>query len=221
MTGFVSHLRSRPVSGVHCAATAIIDAISLHNLQRLFIFLNFLILLQQIRLPAPINNQGCSKCLTVGARKIAKHTLHDERAMDLKTTIWKKIKTIEELQSACTTTLVQHMGIEFTAIGDDFIEARMPVDERTMQPMGLLHGGASAALAETLGGAGAYLCVEEGTTCVGLEINANHVRPAQRGWVIGRATQLHQGRTTQVWNILIRDEQEHLICVSRLTVAVR
>jgi 1,4-dihydroxy-2-naphthoyl-CoA hydrolase len=141
--------------------------------------------------------------------------------MDLKTTLWKKIQTVEELQSACTTTLVQHMGIEFTAIGDDFIEARMPVDERTMQPMGLLHGGASAALAETLGGAGAYLCVEEGTTCVGLEINANHVRPAHRGWVIGRATQLHQGRTTQVWNILIRDEQEHLICVSRLTVAVR
>ena len=135
--------------------------------------------------------------------------------------MWIKLRTIEELQADCTSTLVQNMGIEFTAIGADFIEARMPVDERTMQPMGFLHGGASAALAETLGGAGAYLCVEEGTTCVGLEINANHVRPAQRGWVFGRATQLHQGRTTQVWNILIRDEQEHLICVSRLTVAVR
>lgn len=136
-------------------------------------------------------------------------------------TLWKKIRTLEEVQAACTATLVHNLGIEFTAIGDDFIEARMPVDERTMQPMGLLHGGASAALAETLGGAGAYLCVEEGMTCVGLEINANHVRPAPRGWVVGRATLLHLGRTTQVWNIMIRDEQEHLICVSRLTVCCR
>lgn len=135
--------------------------------------------------------------------------------------MWKKPRTVEELQAACTSTLVQQLGIEFTAIGADFVEARMPVDERTMQPMGLLHGGASAALAETLGGAGAYLCVEEGTICVGLEINANHIRPAHRGWVIGRATCLHQGRTTQVWNIMIHDEQENLVCISRLTVAVR
>jgi uncharacterized protein (TIGR00369 family) len=90
-----------------------------------------------------------------------------------------------------------------------------------MQPMGLLHGGASAALAETLGGAGAYLSVEEGTVCVGLEINANHVRPAGRGWVTGRAEPLHRGRTTQVWNITIRDEAKNLVCISRLTVAVR
>ncbi len=135
--------------------------------------------------------------------------------------MWKKTLTLAALQAACTSTLVQTLGIEFIAIGDDFIEARMPVDERTMQPKGFLHGGASAALAETLGGAGAYLCVEEGTTCVGLEINANHVRPAPRGWVIGRAIQLHMGRTTQVWDIKIRDEQGHLICISRLTVAVR
>ena len=135
--------------------------------------------------------------------------------------MWKKPHTLEELQAACTSTLVQTLGIEFTAVGDDYIEARMPVDERTMQPLGLLHGGASAALAETLGGAGAYLCVEEGTICVGLEINANHIRSARRGWVIGRATRLHQGRTTQVWDIKIRDEQDNLICVSRLTVAVR
>lgn len=135
--------------------------------------------------------------------------------------MWKKIRTLEELQSACISTLVQNLGIEFTVVGDDFIEGRMPVDERTMQPLGLLHGGASAAFAETLGGAGAYLCVEEGTVCVGLEINANHIRPARRGWVYGRATQLHQGKTTQVWNILIHDEQQRLVCVSRLTVAVR
>lgn len=134
--------------------------------------------------------------------------------------MWKKIQTLQELQSACTSTLVESLGIEFTALGENYIEARMPVDERTMQPMGLLHGGASAALAETLGGAGAYLSVEEGTICVGLEINANHVRPAGRGWVIGRAEPLHKGRTTQVWNISIRNEAGNLVCVSRLTVAV-
>ncbi|MCL2790971.1 MAG: hotdog fold thioesterase [Desulfobulbus sp.] len=135
--------------------------------------------------------------------------------------MWKKRPTLEEMQTACTSTLVANLGIEFTAVGEDFIEARMPVDERTVQPMGVLHGGASAALAETLGGAGAYLSVEEGTICVGLEINANHVRPAARGWVVGRATPLHIGKTTQVWQILIRDDAERLVCVSRLTVAMR
>jgi 1,4-dihydroxy-2-naphthoyl-CoA hydrolase len=135
--------------------------------------------------------------------------------------MWKKRQTLQELQSACTSTLVETLGIEFTAVGEDYIEARMPVDERTMQPMGLLHGGASAALAETLGGAGAYLSVEEGTVCVGLEINANHVRPAGRGWVTGRADPLHRGRTTHFWNIAIRDEAKNLVCISRLTVAVR
>lgn len=139
-----------------------------------------------------------------------------QRTVDM----WKKHQTLEELQSACHSTLVASLGIEFTEVGKESIEARMPVDERTMQPMGLLHGGASAALAETLGGAGAYLSVAEGTVCVGLEINANHVRPAGRGWVFGRATPLHMGRTTQVWQIMIRDEAERLICVSRLTVAV-
>lgn len=134
--------------------------------------------------------------------------------------MWKKTQSREELQAACTSTLVQTLGIEFITVGEDYLEARMPVDERTMQPMGLLHGGASAALAETVGGAAAYLCVEPGTICVGLEINANHLRAAQRGWVIGRATSLHIGRTTQVWQIMIRDEQDRLICVSRLTVAV-
>jgi len=135
--------------------------------------------------------------------------------------MWKKRPTLEEMQSACTSTLVASLGIEFTALGEDFIEARMPVDERTMQPMGLLHGGASAALAETLGGAGAYLSVSEGTVCVGLEINANHLRPVSRGWVVGRATSLHIGKTTQVWQIVIHDPAGNLVCVSRLTVAVR
>ena len=135
--------------------------------------------------------------------------------------MWKKQPTLEAMQSACTSTLVASLGIEFTALGEDFIEARMPVDERTMQPMGLLHGGASAALAETLGGAGAYLSVAEGTVCVGLEINANHLRPVGRGWVVGRATCLHIGKTTQVWQVLIHDPAGNLICVSRQTVAVR
>ncbi len=134
--------------------------------------------------------------------------------------MWKKLQSLEELQAACTSTLVETLGIEFTAVGENYIEARMPVDERTMQPMGLLHGGASAALAETLGGAGAYLSVAEGVHCVGLEINANHVRPARRGWVIGRAEPLHRGRTTQLWQIAIRDQADKLICISRLTVAV-
>lgn len=135
--------------------------------------------------------------------------------------MWKKTKTLQEMQDACSGTLVQNLGMEFTSIGADFIEARMPVDHRTMQPMGLLHGGASAAFAETLGGAGAYLAVSEGTECVGLEINANHVRSARQGWVIGRATAVHLGRTTQVWDIKIRDEREFLVCIARLTVAVR
>lgn len=134
--------------------------------------------------------------------------------------MWKKWQSLEELQAACTSTLVEALGIEFTAVGENYIEARMPVDERTMQPMGLLHGGASAALAETLGGAGAYLSVDEGVHCVGLEINANHVRPARRGWVTGRAEPLHRGRTTQVWQITIRDQAEKLVCTSRLTVAM-
>ena len=135
--------------------------------------------------------------------------------------MWKKEKTLQEMQAACVDTLVQNLGMEFTRIGPDFIEARMPVDCRTRQPMGLLHGGASAAFAETLGGAGAYLSVEEGTVCVGLEINANHVRSVKQGWVIGRATAVHLGKTTQVWDIKMRDEQENLVCIARLTVAVR
>ncbi|QQG64446.1 hotdog fold thioesterase [Desulfobulbus oligotrophicus] len=117
--------------------------------------------------------------------------------------IWKKRPTLEELQQACHQTLVERLGIEFTEVGEDYIEARMPVDERTMQPMGLLHGGASAAMAETLGGAGAYLCVEEGMVCVGLEINANHVRPAGPGWVFGRTIALRIFLMTWVQIIVV------------------
>ena len=134
--------------------------------------------------------------------------------------LWQKHPTLEEMQVACDNTLVQCLGIEFTAIGADFVEARMPVDERTMQPMGLLHGGASAALAETLGGAGAYLAVPEGTICLGLEINANHVRAMRGGRVTGTARALHVGRSTQLWEIRIENDEGKLVCVSRLTLAV-
>ena len=119
-------------------------------------------------------------------------------------------------------TLVSHLGIVITEAGDDWLRGTMPVDARTRQPYGILHGGASVALAETLGSVAGNLCVD--TTkemVVGLEINANHLRPVPRGWVIGRATPIHIGRSTQVWNIAIRDEQGNLICISRLTVAVR
>jgi 1,4-dihydroxy-2-naphthoyl-CoA hydrolase len=134
--------------------------------------------------------------------------------------IWKRRPGVDQLQSSRQHTLVSHLGIEFTALEDDYLEARMPVDDRTRQPLGLLHGGASVALAETIGSVAAYLCVDEGKKCVGLEINANHIRPAREGWVTGRATPLHLGRTTQVWEIRIRDDHGHLVCVSRLTMAI-
>ncbi len=117
--------------------------------------------------------------------------------------------------------MVEHLGIIITAIGDNFIEARMPVDKRTHQPMGLLHGGASVALAESLGSFGAFLCVNpEEKSCVGLEINANHIRSVREGFVIGRATPKHIGKTTQVWEITVSTEEGKLVCVSRLTVQV-
>jgi len=118
-------------------------------------------------------------------------------------------------------TMVEHLGITITAIGDNYIEARMPVDKRTHQPMGLLHGGASVVLAETLGSFGAFLCVNpEEKACVGLEINANHIRSVREGFVIGRATPKHIGKTTQVWEITVSTEEGKLVCVSRLTVQV-
>jgi 1,4-dihydroxy-2-naphthoyl-CoA hydrolase len=112
--------------------------------------------------------------------------------------------------------------MRFTAVGPDWIEAQMPVGPRVHQPMGLLHGGASVALAETLGSVGGWLTLDPQTHfCVGLEINANHVRGVREGLVTGRAEPLHLGRTTQLWQIRIRDEQNRLVCASRLTLAVR
>lgn len=129
--------------------------------------------------------------------------------------------TLAELNQWNVGTAGEALGIELTAIGPDFLEGRMPVDQRTIQPMGLLHGGASALLAETLGSVAAMCAAPEGHACVGLEINANHLRGVRTGWVTGRATPIHVGRTTQVWDIRITDEQGKLVCVSRLTLAVK
>ncbi len=115
----------------------------------------------------------------------------------------------------------EHVGIEFTAITADSLSARMPVDHRTKQPFGLLHGGASVVLAETLGSVAAHCCIDpEQQYCVGLEINANHVRAARNGFVIGTARPLHIGKKTQVWEIRITNEAEKLVCISRITMAV-
>lgn len=143
--------------------------------------------------------------------------------MEGRATIWSRDYSLEELNAMSRGNMVGHLGIEITAIGADFLRGRMPVDARTRQPAGLLHGGASVALAETLGSFAANLVRNpQGSMgdCVGLEINANHLRGVRSGWVAGEARPLHLGRSTQVWEIRISDEQERLVCVSRLTMAV-
>ncbi len=135
--------------------------------------------------------------------------------------IWQTQTTPDVLNENRKMTMIDHLGIEFLEIGDDYIKARMPVDHRTIQPFGLLHGGASVALAETLGSVAANLCVDrEKKMCVGLEINANHIRPVTNGFVYGTARSIHVGASTQVWEIRIHNEQEKLVCISRLTLAV-
>ena len=129
--------------------------------------------------------------------------------------------SIEELNRLSQGTLIEHLGIVFTAAGEDWLQATMPVDERTRQPYGLLHGGASVVLAETLGSSAGNLCVDTATqVCVGLEINANHLRATRTGTVTGTARAVHVGRTTQVWDIRIENEAGKPVCVSRLTLAV-
>jgi 1,4-dihydroxy-2-naphthoyl-CoA hydrolase len=128
---------------------------------------------------------------------------------------------IGELNKLSPNTIAEQLGIEFTETGKDFISGKMPVDRRTHQPMGLLHGGASVVLAETLGSVGSLLCIDmDKQTCVGLEINANHVKGVREGYVYGKASLLHAGRKTHIWDIKITNEQNELVCVSRLTVAV-
>jgi 1,4-dihydroxy-2-naphthoyl-CoA hydrolase len=135
--------------------------------------------------------------------------------------IWRIPTTVEQLQGHARNTLAETIGIQVTEIGPDYLRATMPVNTRTHQPMGVLHGGASAALAETVGSLAANLCVDQRLyICLGQEINANHIRPATSGIVTATARPYHIGKRSQVWSIEIRDEQEKLVCVSRLTMAV-
>lgn len=135
--------------------------------------------------------------------------------------IWFKPYTVEEVQQRGKATMVEHIGIVVTELGENLLKGTMPVDHRTVQPMGILHGGASAALAETLGSLAANLVVDSNKKyCVGLDINANHIRAAKKGLVTGIAKPLHLGSSTQVWSIEIFDEENKLVCISRLTMAV-
>ena len=135
--------------------------------------------------------------------------------------IWRNATTLEALQASAANSLVELLDMRFTEIGPDYLRATMPVNARTHQPMGVLHGGASVALAETVGSTAANLCVDrQREACLGQEINANHLRPVSGGLVTATARPLHRGSRSQVWQIEIRDERERLVCVSRLTMAV-
>lgn len=135
--------------------------------------------------------------------------------------IWHRPPDTAALDELSAGTLGEALGIRFTRVGDDWLEATLPVDERTRQPFGLLHGGASVALAETLASVGANALLDTGKQlAVGLEINANHVRAVRAGNVTGRARPLHVGGRTQVWQVEIRDQEGRLCCVSRVTMAV-
>jgi len=129
--------------------------------------------------------------------------------------------TLEQVKEWNKNTMVEHLGIEITDVGPGFLAGKMPVDHRTHQPMGLLHGGASVALAETLASIGAALQVDlSKKDCVGLEINANHLKGVREGWVYGKATAIHTGKRTQVWETKIINEAGELVCISRMTVAI-
>jgi 1,4-dihydroxy-2-naphthoyl-CoA hydrolase len=129
--------------------------------------------------------------------------------------------TPDQLNPLSKNTMGEHLGMEITEVGEDYLRGRMPVDHRTRQPYGLLHGGASVALAETLGSvASAFVVDRSKYDCVGLEINANHLRGVREGFVTGTARPVHLGKTTHVWDIRIHDEREKLVCISRLTVAI-
>ena len=135
-------------------------------------------------------------------------------------TLFPRPPALDALNALSRGTAIEALGIEFTEIGADFLRATMPVDARTRQPYGLLHGGASVLLAETLGSTAGNLCAAEGRRCVGVEINANHLRAMREGSVTGTARALHVGGRTQVWEIRIEDADARLVCISRLTLAV-
>jgi 1,4-dihydroxy-2-naphthoyl-CoA hydrolase len=134
--------------------------------------------------------------------------------------IWKQPASVDILKAIHVDTAVALLGIEFLEVGDDFIRARVPVDSRTRQPMGILHGGVSVVLAETLGSCGAAFACPAGHRAVGLDINANHLRSVTEGWVTGIARPIHVGRTTHVWQIDLSNEKGQLTCVSRITMAI-
>ena len=134
--------------------------------------------------------------------------------------IWQQPISLEILTRVSENTAVSLLGIEFVEIGDDYLVGRVPVNRQTCQPYGLLHGGVSVTLAETLGSCGAAFSCTPGHQAVGLDINANHLRGAQSGWVTGTARAVHIGRTTQVWQIDMRDDAGKMTCVSRITMAV-
>ncbi|MDP2065305.1 MAG: hotdog fold thioesterase [Burkholderiaceae bacterium] len=134
--------------------------------------------------------------------------------------LWKQPISVETLTAIHVDTATQHLGMEFLEVGDDFIRGRVPVDARTRQPYGLLHGGVSVVLAETLGSCGAAFACPPGHRAVGLDINANHLKGATQGWVTGITRPVHIGRTTQVWQIDLTNDAGELTCVSRITMAV-
>lgn len=134
--------------------------------------------------------------------------------------IWKQQADLATLDGWSAHTLMRALDIRITEIGDDYLRGTLPVDDRTRQPYGILHGGASVALAETLGSTAAMLCCEDGRAAVGLEINANHLRAVREGTVTGTARPIHVGRSTQVWEIRIENEAGELTCIARLTMAV-
>jgi 1,4-dihydroxy-2-naphthoyl-CoA hydrolase len=135
--------------------------------------------------------------------------------------IWRRRPTVDSLNAMAKNTLMEQLDIRFTEVGDDYLIATMPVDPRTHQPFGLLHGGATAALSETLGSSGANGCLDANAEyAVGLEINANHLRSVRQGQVTGTARPVHLGRRTQVWETRVEDDTGKLVCVSRLTLAV-
>jgi 1,4-dihydroxy-2-naphthoyl-CoA hydrolase len=134
--------------------------------------------------------------------------------------LWKQTTDLARVNAWNRGCMVEHLGMLVTEIGDDYLRGTMPVDERTRQPFGLLHGGASVALAESLGSLAGNLCIEISEMAVGLDINANHLRAVSSGVVTGTARPLHVGRSTQVWEIRIEDERARLVCISRLTLAV-
>lgn len=139
----------------------------------------------------------------------------------MQTNIFDKNIHVTHLQKMSENTMVEHLGIEFLSVKANSISAKMPVDHRTIQPMGLLHGGASLVLAETLGSIASSILIDLNTHfCVGLEINANHLKSARNGFVIGTASPIHLGKKTHVWDIRISNEQDDLVCISRLTVAI-